>query len=98
MTDQAKQEQVPEVVEITEVDQFARVFHVWHSRMLDRLRNLRDIPFGTEVTMTDSDGHETKVKLKGDGMQGFQVALNTAISPNAALQQAIDAAKQIQHV
>ena len=38
------------------------------------------------------------ITLTTRDFQAFASALNTAFSPNAALQQAIDAAKQIQHV
>ena len=87
MSDQAQQQgaqdvqqALPDVVDINDVEQFAHIFGVWHARMLARLRNLRDIPFGTEVSMTDENGKETKVKLKGDGMNGFKAALTAAIS------------------
>lgn len=77
MADQKPQD---DVMDITSVEQFGKLFGIWHGQMMARLRNMRDIPYGTEVTMTDADGKETKVKLKGDGMLGFKAALNSAIA------------------
>lgn len=70
-----------EVVDITDINQFAAMVSHWHQNMLARLRNLRDIPFGTEVVLIDdATGKEIKTKLKGDAMKGFQTALNAAIA------------------
>lgn len=69
------------VVEIKDINQFAAMVSHWHQNMLARLRNLRDIPQGTEVKLIDdATGKEMSVKLKGDGMKGFQAALNTTIA------------------
>jgi hypothetical protein len=68
------------MVDVESVDQFAAMISHWHAGMLARLRNLREVPFGTLITLIENDGSETKVKLKGDGMKGFQGALNAAIA------------------
>jgi hypothetical protein len=74
------QPMIDEMVDVQSVDQFAAMITHWHAGMLARLRNLREIPFGTLITLIENDGSETKVKLKGDGMKGFQGALNAAIA------------------
>lgn len=69
-----------DVVEIKDINQFAAMVAHWHKNMVGRLKNLREIPFGSEVALTDADGKTKSVKLKGDAMLGFKAALNSAIA------------------
>lgn len=68
-----------DVIEIKDINQFAAMVSHWHQNMLARLRNMRDIPHGTEVGLTTENGTKS-VKLKGDAMLGFQAMLNVAIA------------------
>lgn len=70
------------VVDIKDINQFAAMVSHWHQNMLARLRNMLDIPVGTQVAIEDDrlPGKGVKVTLKGDGMKGFQAATLTAIA------------------
>ena len=77
-------QQVPvtedELVTMKSVNEFAGAVAYWHGGLMDRLKNLLTIPYGTPVELVEADGYAFVVKLKGDAMKGFKAAMNTAIA------------------
>lgn len=97
----ATQEAPPELIQITDLDSFARMVAAWHENRVARLRHMLDIPEGTEVEIGD-----TKLVLTGEIKDAFRLGLHVALhemgqlpfvaefeSPEEAANAAIETAK-----
>ena len=70
----------PEMVEITDVNQFITIIQGWHTAKLEILRHIAKIPKGTELETTDdATGKVTTVTLNGDYLEGIKAGLAMAI-------------------
>lgn len=75
----AAEQPKPELVAVTSLNQFAAMVSHWHRNKVARVENLRDIPAGTEATLTVNDV-PTTIKLEGDALMAFQLAMTTVLA------------------
>lgn len=64
-----------DTIPVVNVDQFAGLLGQWHSNTVAKVKQMGEIPDGTDV---DIDGK--KVTLTGDAMTGFQIGLLTTLA------------------
>lgn len=65
----------PEIIEVTDLDQFVRLLGKWHERGVKNLEHFLKMPEGIEVEV---DGNESKV-LSGDLHEGFLLGLHFSL-------------------
>jgi hypothetical protein len=68
-----------EIGSIETVDQFAGMLAGWHEVQVGKVKHMRDIPPGSDLTL-EVDGAERDIKLEGDTLLAFQAGLDTALA------------------
>jgi hypothetical protein len=67
----------PDLVSISDLDQFVALLAGWHKNRVDQMKALMDIPEDTEVT---TDDQSQPVILTGDVRTGFLIGITTGLA------------------
>lgn len=67
--------QAPEILPITDLDQFAGLLTNWHASKVAVLEHMLSIPEGTEMSIDGGDS----VPLTGDLLAGLKVGINLCL-------------------